>query len=116
MKGVPVLEQLAVISHGSMYKTKPLEELLKEKFDLNRPLFGGSLGEGTNEAGEMATKVAVTSTISVGQHAVVISNYNRPENPMLSMCDTLCFRLFSVTNIAKAHHIVFKERRSQNWK
>ncbi|EWY81854.1 hypothetical protein FOYG_16063 [Fusarium oxysporum NRRL 32931] len=84
MKGVPVLEQLAVIGHGSMYKTKPFEELLKEKFDQNRPLFGGSLGEGPDEPGEMATKVAVTSTISVDQHAVVISNYNRPENPMFS--------------------------------
>ncbi|EXK25131.1 hypothetical protein FOMG_18188 [Fusarium oxysporum f. sp. melonis 26406] len=94
MKGVPVLEQLAVIGHGSMYKTKPFEELLKEKFDQNRSLFGGSLGEGSDEPGEMATKVAVTSTISVDQHAVVISNYNRPENPMFSMWDEVVFRFF----------------------
>ncbi|KAM0414633.1 hypothetical protein ACHAPT_013527 [Fusarium lateritium] len=79
LKGVPLLEQLAVFNHGSMYKTRPFEELLGEKFDRNRPLFGGTLGEGPNETGEMATKVAVTSTISVDQHAVVISNYNRPE-------------------------------------
>ncbi|KAK2606241.1 hypothetical protein QQS21_003289 [Conoideocrella luteorostrata] len=75
LKGVPVLEHLAVLNHGSMYKTKPFEELLRKKFDQNRPLFGGSLVEE-----EMATKVAVTSTISVDQHAVVISNYNRPES------------------------------------
>lgn len=75
LKGVPVLEQLAVLNHGSMYKTRPFEELLKEKFDKDRSLFGG-----INEINEMATKVAVTSTMSVDQHAVVISNYNRPES------------------------------------
>lgn len=79
LKGMLILEQLAVFKHRSMYKTKPLEEFLKEKFDQHRPLFGGSLHEGPNESAEMATKVAVTSTISVDQHDVVISNYNRPE-------------------------------------
>lgn len=72
---MPVLEQLAVLNHGSMYKTRPFEQLLKEKFDKHRSLFGG-----IDEIDEMATKVAVTSTMSIDQHAVVISNYNRPES------------------------------------
>ena len=73
MIGIPLLEKLAMLSHGSMYKTKPFETLLREKFE-ERPLFGGA----TNIA-EMVTKVAVTSTTAVAQHAVVLANYNRPD-------------------------------------
>lgn len=72
--GIPLLEKLAILNHGSMYKTKPFEKRLKEKFEA-RPLFGG-----TNEVGEMVTKVAITSTTAVAQHAVVLANYNRPDS------------------------------------
>lgn len=72
--GIPLLEKLAILNHGSMYKTKPFEKRLQEKFE-SRPLFGG-----TNEVGEMVTKVAITSTTAVAQHAVVLANYNRPDS------------------------------------
>lgn len=72
--GIPVLEQLAIVNHGSMYKTKPFEALLQEKFQRGRPLFGG-----TNDQGEMSTRVAVTSTTLIEQHPVILTNYNRPD-------------------------------------
>ncbi|KAI0124847.1 hypothetical protein BJ170DRAFT_478611 [Xylariales sp. AK1849] len=73
MIGIPVLEKLSMLNHGSIYKTKPFERVLKSKFD-NRPLFGG-----ISEKEEMSTKVAVTTTTSIEQHAVVLANYNRPD-------------------------------------
>lgn len=66
------------MNHGSAYKSKPLEKMLKDTFGDDRLLFGGY-----TESDEMATKVAVTSTTSVDQHAVVISNYSRPDRPDL---------------------------------
>lgn len=83
-KGAPVLEQLAVLNHGSMYKTRPFEDLLKERFEKDRLLFGGA-----NDRWEMLTKVAVTSTVSVDQHAVLISNYNRPESSEFGSCSAI---------------------------
>lgn len=73
MIGIPLLEKLAMLSHGSMYKTRPFEALLRKRFE-ERPLFGGDINES-----EMLTKVAVTSTTAVAQHAVVLANYNRPD-------------------------------------
>ncbi|KAF6832216.1 hypothetical protein CPLU01_06315 [Colletotrichum plurivorum] len=72
--GIPVLEKLAIVNHGSMYKTKPFEALLKQRFQGNRPLFGGA-----NNQNEMSTKVAVTSTTLIEQHPVILTNYNRPD-------------------------------------
>lgn len=71
--GCTVLEKLAILNHGSMYKTKPFEAMLEEVFT-SRPLFGGA-----NEGSEMITKVAITTTSAVAQHAVVLANYNRPD-------------------------------------
>lgn len=71
--GIPVLEKLVMMSHNSKYKSKPFENALKEAFE-EWPLFGGQ-----NDLGEMFTKVAVTSTTAIQQHAVVLANYNRPE-------------------------------------
>lgn len=71
--GIPLLEQLAMMSHRSKYKTKPFDKALKEAFE-EWPLFGGQ-----NDLGEMFTKVAVTSTTAIQQHPVVLANYNRPE-------------------------------------
>ncbi|KAI0555301.1 FabD/lysophospholipase-like protein [Xylaria curta] len=73
MHGVPVLEKLAAWNHGSIYKTRPLEAMLKNVFT-SRPIFGG-----TSDNDEMFTKVAITTTSSVAQHVVVLTNYNRPD-------------------------------------
>jgi len=73
MIGIPLLEKFAILNHGSMYKTAPFEAVLKERLGMD-PLFGGN----TNK-NEMVTKVAVTSTTTVDQHAVVLTNYNRPD-------------------------------------
>jgi hypothetical protein len=74
MIGIPLLEKLAIVNHGSIYKSKPFEALLSERFEAS-PLFGGT---NTNR-NEMVTKVAVTSTTAVAQEAVVLANYNRPD-------------------------------------
>ncbi|KAK4221040.1 acyl transferase/acyl hydrolase/lysophospholipase, partial [Podospora fimiseda] len=75
MIGIPILEKLSLFNHHSMYKTKPLEAILKERFEAI-PLFGGAAPIGS---AEMATKVAVTSTTAHDNGAVVIANYNRLE-------------------------------------
>lgn len=73
MIGIPLLEKLAIVNHGSIYKSKPFEALLSARFEAS-PLFGG-----TTNRNEMVTKVAVTSTTAVAQEAVVLANYNRPD-------------------------------------
>lgn len=83
MSGIPLLEKLVTINHGSIYKTKPFEALLREKFQ-DRPLFGGA---NEHSQSEMLTKVAVTSTTSIDQHSVILTNYNRPD----AMEDGKCF-------------------------
>ncbi|KAJ2904255.1 putative patatin-like serine protein [Zalerion maritima] len=74
LAGIPLLEQLAVMKHGSIYKTRPFEEALHSAFGSEMPLFGG-----VNNRGEMMTKVAITSTSELEQNPVVMANYNRPE-------------------------------------
>ncbi|EXF82920.1 hypothetical protein CFIO01_01290 [Colletotrichum fioriniae PJ7] len=86
LSGIPLLEKLVTINHGSIYKTKPFEALLREKFQ-DRPLFGGA---NEHSQSEMLTKVAVTSTTSIDQHSVILTNYNRPD----AMEDELPYRLF----------------------
>ncbi|KAK1461915.1 hypothetical protein CCUS01_01505 [Colletotrichum cuscutae] len=76
LSGIPLLEKLVTINHGSIYKTKPFEALLREKFQ-DRPLFGGA---NEHSQSEMLTKVAVTSTTSINQHSVILTNYNRPDS------------------------------------
>lgn len=75
LDGVWGLNKLVMLHHGSKYKTKPFESVLKESFE-DRLLFGGP-----NERGEVLTKVAVTSTTAIQQHPVVLANYNRPDGP-----------------------------------
>lgn len=75
LDGVWGLNKLVLLHHGSKYKTKPFESVLKKAFE-DRLLFGGP-----NERGEVLTKVAVTSTTAIRQRAVVLANYNRPDGP-----------------------------------
>lgn len=79
MTGVPLLQNLTNLYHGSLYKTQPLERALKSCFsDLN--LFGG-----IESQNEMPVRVAVTSTTALEQKAVVFANYNRPDQTNQSL-------------------------------
>jgi hypothetical protein len=73
LTGVPMLENLAVFYHGSIYKTRPFERGLKMMFQ-DQPLFGGA-----NFQRETPTKVAVLGTTSLDQRSVVFANYNRQD-------------------------------------
>ncbi|KAM7198241.1 hypothetical protein V8F20_006268 [Naviculisporaceae sp. PSN 640] len=68
-----VLKYAAMVHHKSLYKTKPLEEALKEAFDADTALFGGQF----QSSGEISDiKVAVTSTTAAENHPVIMTNYN----------------------------------------
>jgi patatin-like phospholipase/acyl hydrolase len=72
LHGIPVLQQLRTLSHGSKYKTSQFHDALKTALG-NRSIFGG-----LRETDTIYTpKVAVTSTNEEGRKAVVIANYNR---------------------------------------
>lgn len=74
LTGVPMLENLAVFYHGSIYKTRPFERGLKMMFQ-DQPLFGGAM---TGQR-ETPTKVAVLGTTALEQRSVVFANYNRQD-------------------------------------
>lgn len=60
----------------SKYKTKPLEEALKTTFSVSdQPLFGGQ-----HSHYHSSVKVAVTSATEIGENALLLANYNRPQN------------------------------------
>jgi patatin-like phospholipase/acyl hydrolase len=69
--GIPLLERMAVLNHGSMYKTSPFQAMLKQTFK-SKPLFGD-----TDQDTMAPIKVAITTATSVDQHPVVLANYNR---------------------------------------
>lgn len=59
----------------SKYKTKPFEEALKTAFSVSdQPLFGGQ-----HSQYHSSVKVAVTSTTEIGEDALLLANYNRPQ-------------------------------------
>lgn len=59
----------------SKYKTKPLEEALKTTFSVSdQPLFGGQ-----HSHYHSPVKVAVTSATEIGENALLLANYNRPQ-------------------------------------
>ncbi|KAK8015171.1 hypothetical protein PG990_008467 [Apiospora arundinis] len=71
--GIPFLEHMAVLNHGSMYKTKPFQNVLQNTFKCE-PLFGD-----TGQDMKAPIKVAITTATSVDQHPVVLANYSRPD-------------------------------------
>ncbi len=75
LKGVPVLGKLAMVKHGSVYKTRPLESILRSLLGHDDLLFGGQ-----NPRRPQHARVAITSTEeSSNHHAVILTNYNRPQ-------------------------------------
>ncbi|KAI1770384.1 hypothetical protein F4818DRAFT_450454 [Hypoxylon cercidicola] len=74
MTGVPLLEHLTNLYHGSLYKTQPLEKALKSSFS-DQNLFGSIQSQN-----EMPIRVAVTSTTALEHKLVVFANYNRPDH------------------------------------
>ncbi|KAI2617824.1 hypothetical protein GGR54DRAFT_607089 [Hypoxylon sp. NC1633] len=79
MKGIPLLGNLSSLYHGSLYKTQPLEHVLRNTFS-NQNLFGG-----VGYRNEMSIKVAVTATTPLEHKAVIFSNYNRPDPTTASL-------------------------------
>ncbi|KAK4217215.1 hypothetical protein QBC37DRAFT_438226 [Rhypophila decipiens] len=67
------LKHIALVSHKSYHKTKPLEEALKLAFDKDSALFGGQF-QAHGEKSDI--KVAVTSTSAVENRPVIMTNYN----------------------------------------
>ncbi|KAF4461479.1 hypothetical protein FALBO_11730 [Fusarium albosuccineum] len=65
------LKTLAVVSHRSFYKTKPLERALQSAFNEHSPLYGGF-----KSGSSTAIRVAVTSTLATENRPVILSNYN----------------------------------------
>ena len=68
---IPGFRYLTTINHGSKYKNRPFEKVLREHFK-EECLFGGQ-----HKEDRYSMKVAVTSTSDTGQQATVLSNYNR---------------------------------------
>lgn len=65
------LKRLALVSHKSYYKTKPLEAAFSLAFDPDALLFGG-----TSQEERSQINVAVTSTAAAENRPVVMTNYN----------------------------------------
>ncbi|KAK3718817.1 hypothetical protein LTR37_004733 [Vermiconidia calcicola] len=76
IKGMPLLDLAASISHGSKYKTKDFHTALKDAFGDRDNLFGGR----SQSRSESRARVAVTSTSSKGGRAIVIANYRRKDD------------------------------------
>ena len=68
------LQQAATVNHGSKYKTRPFQQILREVFG-DEQLYGGR----RSSHYVYDTKVAVTATSGTGQRAVVLANYSRQE-------------------------------------
>ncbi|KAK9426461.1 hypothetical protein SUNI508_02902 [Seiridium unicorne] len=110
LTGVPMLENLAVFYHGSIYKTRPFERGLKMMFQ-DQPLFGGA-----NSQRETPTKVAVLSTTSLDQRSVVFANYNRQDRPdesvpyqfLRSNCPTDDMKIWEAARASSAQPPLFK--------
>jgi hypothetical protein len=68
---VPLFEQLTTLNHKGKYKTKPFKAALQKCFNEDQ-LFGGVCDEARYQR-----KVAVVSVSETGQHAVILTNYNR---------------------------------------
>lgn len=77
LKGIPILGKLAMMNHGSVFKTRPFESILQSPDALgeNGLLFGGP----GNPRQRGRAKVAVTTTDQTSkQRPTVLANYNRP--------------------------------------
>ncbi|KAF7504590.1 hypothetical protein GJ744_002085 [Endocarpon pusillum] len=89
---VPGMHRVTSLSHGSLYKTRPLVAALREEFGSDL-LFGGVRDSVSRDS----TKVAVTSTDETGKKAIIFANYrhsgnntpswefHQPSNPSLEM-------------------------------
>lgn len=73
MQKVPLIGTLSKIYHGSVFKTQPLERVLKRYFS-ETPFFGGS-----RSRHNLNTSVKVAVTAATAFEPVVFANYNRPD-------------------------------------
>ena len=67
------MKSLALISRGSLYKTKPLKRILQDTFGMDTPLFGGG-----STTPRLPVKVAVTTTLGQRRSSkpAILTNYN----------------------------------------
>ncbi|KAK4226542.1 hypothetical protein QBC38DRAFT_228491 [Podospora fimiseda] len=75
LKGVPVLGKLAMMSHGSVFKTRPFEAILQSPDIMAKDglLFGGP----GNHRSPWHARVAVTTTDQTSKlRPTVLTNYN----------------------------------------
>ena len=70
LHGVPGLQKVSALHHGSSYKTQPLHNALQEELG-SEFLFGGSRKSDSTST----TKVAVTATDEAGKKAIIFANY-----------------------------------------
>ncbi|KAK5119234.1 hypothetical protein LTR85_007848 [Meristemomyces frigidus] len=82
--GVPVLEQMSSLTHGSKYKTRPWQRVLENSLG-TEALFGGERKANP----KFAIKVGVTATSGTAKDALLISNYSRPRSSAHSGSYTL---------------------------
>lgn len=78
LRSVPILGKLAMINHGSVFKTRPFESVLQSSETLGKDdlLFGGR----GNSRPRWHARVAVTTTDQTSkQRPAILANYNRPE-------------------------------------
>lgn len=73
---IAFLQKLATAFHGSIYKAKPFESILREFFGSEDLLYGGKKTRNWNR-----TKVAITATALGKLESVLMTNYNRHEGP-----------------------------------
>lgn len=76
LQSVPLIGTLSKMYHGSVFKTQPLERVLKRYFS-ETPFFGGSRSRHNLNT---SVKVAVTATSALNHQSVVFANYNRPDS------------------------------------
>lgn len=73
MQKVPLIGTLSKMYHGSVFKTQPLERILKRYFS-DTPFFGGA-----RSRHNLNTSVKVAVTAATAFESVVFANYNRPD-------------------------------------
>ncbi|KAJ0109487.1 hypothetical protein J7T55_000413 [Diaporthe amygdali] len=76
LQSVPLIGTLSKMYHGSVFKTQPLERVLKRYFS-ETPFFGGSRSRHNLNT---SVKVAVTAMSALNHQSVVFANYNRPDS------------------------------------
>lgn len=79
LKSIPFVCSVIEICKGNKYKSKNLNEVLKDQFGADAKIFGecNAQESGTDRKMRNQTKVGVTLSSSTG-HSCLVTNYSRP--------------------------------------